>query len=133
MRLARTRLVILFSLVLAFVATSAVQGQDLDPLGTKNKAKLIGTWEVTSAKGALPKGTLVQFIKDGKMKVTFRDATTTAVVEVQYTVSASTIRTTYKDEAGKETKETLKIKKLDDKELVISNKDGKDDELKKNK
>ena len=133
MRLPRTRLVVLFSLMLAFVSTSVVRGQDLDPVGTKNKAKLLGTWEVTSAKGSLPKGTLVQFIKDGKMKITFRDATNTAVVEVQYTVSASTIRTTYKDEAGKETKETLKIKKLDDKELVISNKEGKDDELKKNK
>lgn len=133
MRLLPTRLVVLSCLMVAFASTALVHGQDLDPVGTRNKEKLLGTWEVTTPKGSLPKGTLIQFAKDGKAKITIRDATNTAVVEVRYTVSGSTIRTTYKDDAGKETKESLKIKKIGEKELITTDKEGKDHEFKRNK
>src|SRR5262245_31358054 len=39
--------------------------------GDDNGKKIVGTWEVTKAKGA-PEGATVEFTKDGKMKIRFK-------------------------------------------------------------
>jgi uncharacterized protein (TIGR03066 family) len=51
----------------AAVMASAAPAQDKGGLADK----LVGKWEVTKAdEGTVPKGTIVEFTKDGKMKVT---------------------------------------------------------------
>jgi uncharacterized protein (TIGR03066 family) len=97
-----------------------------------NKEKLVGTWEVTKSKGA-PPGATVEFTKDGKMKMTFKEKGKEQSMEAMYSVDGNKITSTIKRPDGKEEKDTATIEKLTDTELVIKDKKGDIDEYKKKK
>lgn len=125
-----SRLALAGCVVIALLATSfgAVQGQD--KVGKANKDKLMGLWECV--KGAnVPKGSLLQFGKDGKVRITVKAEGQTLNIEGQYAVEGDTLHIIHKAEGAKESKDSAKIKKLTDKELVIVDKAGKADEYKK--
>jgi len=109
-----------------FVGLTAAYGADKKD---DNKTKILGVWEV--AKGDLPKGSTMEFTKDGKLKVTIDVEGKKVVVEGTYEVDGDSIKTTGKGPDGKEQKETVKIKKLSDKELVTEDEKGKTDEFKR--
>jgi uncharacterized protein (TIGR03066 family) len=102
---------------------------DKDPAAT-NKKNIVGVWEVVKSDSGAPAGATVEFTKDGKMIVTIKDGDKTEKVEGTYTIDKDSI--TSKLKIGDQTKEeTVKITKLDDKVLAVSDKDGKKDEFKK--
>ncbi|HKB42390.1 MAG TPA: hypothetical protein VKD72_38545, partial [Gemmataceae bacterium] len=93
---------------------------------TEKADKVIGTWEVT--KGEVPEGSTFEFTKDGKLKLSVKGTDVTA--EGTYSVDGDSIKTTQK-QGEKEVKQTLKIKKVDDRELIIEDEKGKTIEMKR--
>jgi uncharacterized protein (TIGR03066 family) len=95
-----------------------------------NYAKLIvGKWEVTKAdEGTLPVGSLVEFTKDGVVKVTVGDANMT--LEGKYKVEGDKFTVTFKI-GDEEKSNTITITKVSEKELATKDKDGKAVECKK--
>jgi uncharacterized protein (TIGR03066 family) len=94
-----------------------------------NKEKIVAIWVVTKSADA-PPGALVEFTKDGKINITVKANDKEMKVEGSYTVEEDKINTAVK-QGPKEQKETLKIKKLTDTELVTEDEKGKTDEYKK--
>jgi len=94
-------------------------------------AKLVGTWEITKSPGDLPKGSMVTFEKDGKLKVSIDFNGKKLDIEGTYKVDGDKLNVTVKGPDGKEETDTDTIKSLDDKKLVIVDKDGKEAELEK--
>jgi len=97
-------------------------------------AKLIvGKWEVTKADpGTVPAGTLVEFTKDGKMKVTAKKGDAEMTIEGTYKLEKDTFTMTLKV-GDEERSQTITVTKISDKEMSTKDKDGKVVELKKSK
>jgi uncharacterized protein (TIGR03066 family) len=98
----------------------------------KDLAKqLVGKWECTKAdEGTLPVGSVVEFTKDGKMKVTVKQGDQEMTIDGTYTVEAH--KFTFALKMGdQEHKDTITVKKISDKEMSTEDKDGKKVEMKK--
>jgi uncharacterized protein (TIGR03066 family) len=97
-------------------------------------AKLIvGKWEVTKAEeGTLPVGTMIEFTKDGKLKINGKKDATELVFEGTYKVEGSKFNYVMKV-GDDEHKDTIDIVKLTETEMSTKNKDGKTLEVKKAK
>jgi uncharacterized protein (TIGR03066 family) len=91
-------------------------------------AKLVGTWEVS--KGKAPKGARMQFTKDGKMIVTFKEGDKEVKHEASYTVDGSTIKMKVK-RGDKERTRSIKIVSVGARELVLEGPDGESMTLKR--
>lgn len=100
----------------------------------KDNAKLIvGVWEVTKADAdTVPKGTLVEFTKAGKLKIKLKIDEKEMVLDGTYKVDGDKFIMTISVE-GNEMKQTITIKKLTDKEFATTNEEGKSVELKRMK
>jgi uncharacterized protein (TIGR03066 family) len=94
-----------------------------------NKEKIVAVWVVTKSPDA-PPGASVEFTKDGKINISMDLNGKEMKIEGSYTVEEDKINTVLK-QGPKEQKETLKIKKLTDTELVTEDEKGKTDEYKK--
>ena len=95
-------------------------------------AKLIvGKWEITKADdGTVPVGTIVEFTKDGKFKVTGKKEDKVETFEGTYKVEKNTF--TFVMKVGdEEHKETITITKMTEKEMSTKNKEDKVVECKK--
>lgn len=125
-----SRLALAGCVVAALLATSLGTAQGQDKVGKANKEKLLGLWECVKSAN-VPKGTLLNFAKDGKLRITLKTDGQTLNVEGQYAVDGNTLHIIHKLDGVKDTKDSAKIKKLTDKELVIVDKDSKEDEYKK--
>jgi uncharacterized protein (TIGR03066 family) len=101
--------------------SSAAQAQDK----ASNKDKIVGTWESKE-------GVLIDFAKDGKMKVSFKIDDKTIDVEGTYSVDGDKLTVNLK-QGDQEKKDTATIKKVDDQELVTVDSKGKEDTLKRKK
>jgi uncharacterized protein (TIGR03066 family) len=97
-------------------------------------AKLIvGKWEATKADaGTIPVGTIVEFTKDGKMKVSIKEGGMEQTLEGTYKVEKDTFTFTLKVN-GEDRMQTITITKISEKELATKDKEGKVVELKKTK
>ena len=91
-------------------------------------AKLVGKWE--AVKGQLPAGSTIEFGKDGKITVTVKKEGKTQANDGTYKLDGGKIAVTRKYD-GKERTRTFKIKKLDDKELITEDDQGKTTEFKR--
>ena len=93
--------------------------------------KIVGKWEVTKAdEGSLPTGAVVEFTKDGKLKVTHKVGDKDMTFEGTYKLDGDKFVVTVKIEAEEHTN-TITIVKLTDTELHTKDKDGKAVETKK--
>ena len=98
-----------------------------------NKEKLVGLWEVVKADpGALPVGSVVDFGKDGRAKVTAVREGKESTAEGSYAVEGNKLTVTLKH-GEKEVKHAITIKKLTDTEFVSENEKGKTAEFKRKK
>src|SRR5437588_1985656 len=62
-----------------------------------NKEKIVGAWEVVKAdEGSLPVGTVVEYAKDGKMKITAKRGDKESSIEGTYTIEGDKISITLK-------------------------------------
>jgi len=95
-------------------------------------AKLIvGKWEVAKAdEGTVPKGTVIEFTKDGKVKLTGKKDGEDFMFEATYKMDGNKFTVTSKQD-DKERTQTITIKKISDTELTTENAEGKTVELKK--
>src|SRR6516164_5566471 len=91
-----------------------------------DNAKLaVGTWEVTkSHDGGPPKGGIVEFTKDGKIKVTGEQNGMKQSFEGTYKIDGAKMVLTFKI-GDNETPVDLTIDKLDDKTFATTSKNGK--------
>lgn len=94
-------------------------------------AKLVGTWGVTKSPGELPIGTTVTFDKDLKFKVSVEFNGQRLDIEGTYKVEGDKLEVTVKGPDGKDDTDTDTIEALDDKKLVLVDKDRKEVELEK--
>ena len=96
-----------------------------------NAALIVGTWEVSKAdKGTVAVGSVVEFTKDGKMKID--DKEKDRKLEGTYKVDGDKFTFTVKVE-GEERKKTITIKKISDKELSTADELGKNVEFTRKK
>ena len=94
-----------------------------------NATLILGTWEATKAdEGTMKVGTVIEFIKDGKMKVVEEGKT----IEAAYKVEGDQL-TFIVTRMGQERKRTLTIKKLTEKELFLVGDGSKGVELARKK
>jgi uncharacterized protein (TIGR03066 family) len=121
-----------FRLPAAVVTCLALLGPAIAKAPEKdtNKDKIVGTWELVKAGSDLPKGATVTFTKDGKMTITFKVENETVTVKGTYQIDGEKLTIMHKDE-GKEIKETMTIKTLTDKALVVVDEKKNTDEFKK--
>jgi uncharacterized protein (TIGR03066 family) len=98
-----------------------------------NKTKIVGVWEVvkSEASNGPQKGATVECTKDGKFKLTFEENGSKTTIEGTYKVDGDSVKSESKAPDGKEHKETLKIKELTDKKLVLEDEEGKQVEFKR--
>jgi len=92
---------------------------------------LIGKWEVTKAdEGTLPTGSIVEFTKDGTLKLTVKMGDSDMTLEGKYKVEGDKFTITMKV-GDDEHKNTITITKITDKMCSTKDKDGKTVECKK--
>ena len=91
-----------------------------------DNAKLaVGTWDVTKTHdGGPPKGGIVEFTKDGKIKVTGEQNGMKQSFEGTYKIDGTKMVLTFKI-GDNETPVDLTIDKLDDKTFATTSKNGK--------
>jgi uncharacterized protein (TIGR03066 family) len=96
---------------------------------------LIGKWEVTKGDLEVTEGTVMEFNKDGKMKITGTTNGQEQSVNAIYKVDGNKLRFTLKNGDEEEKKEPLTIKKLSQKFMVLKSKgeNGFEFELKRKK
>lgn len=97
-----------------------------------NTEKIVGNWELVKTEEPIPAGVkiVVNFTKDGKMKVTATFMGETRNQEGTYKVEGDKLLTAQKQGAA-EKKETDTIKALDDKQLITVNAKGQKTEFKR--
>jgi uncharacterized protein (TIGR03066 family) len=93
------------------------------------KTKIVGVW--IPPKDNPVKISSVEFTKDGKLKVSLEIDGKEQKLEGTYKVDDDGVKFEIKDSDGNEHKDTLKVKKLTDKELVTENGNGETTEFKK--
>jgi uncharacterized protein (TIGR03066 family) len=121
----------LSALVLGLAVAVAAGAQDKkdDPIDAK---KLLGKWEATKGTQPLPPGSVIEFAKEGKLKISFKVGDEEQSVEGTYKLDKDKLKTEVK--IGDETHEdTDTVKKLTDEELELENAEGKTLFLKRKK
>jgi uncharacterized protein (TIGR03066 family) len=93
------------------------------------KEKIVGVWIPVKDNGI--KINSVEFTKDAKLKVSIEIDGKEQKLEGTYKVDDEGVKFEIKDPDGNEHKDTLKVKKLTDKELVTENGKGDTTEFKK--
>lgn len=92
---------------------------------------LVGKWEISKAEeGTVPVGTIVEFTKDGKVKITAKMEGKEISFDGTYKVEKNTFTFIMKM-GDMEHKETITITKMSEKEMTTKDKDGKVVECKK--
>jgi uncharacterized protein (TIGR03066 family) len=97
--------------------------------GTDNAKKIVGLWEVTKSEGA-PPGATVEFTKDGKLKVRAKLGDKELNIDGTYKVEGDKLDVTLMFD-GKTIKETNKIKKLTEQQMILEDEKGKVEEFKR--
>jgi uncharacterized protein (TIGR03066 family) len=100
-----------------------------DDKNDDSKGKIVGIWEPT--KGDAPKGSTLEFTKDGKLKIVLDADGKKLTIEGTYEIDGKALKTNLKGPDGKERKETMTIEELSDNKLVTKDEKGKTDEFKK--
>jgi uncharacterized protein (TIGR03066 family) len=115
MKLSTLALVSLFGV--AFAGAARPEDKPAD-----NKTLILGSWEVSKAgEGAPPVGTTVEFTKAGTFKMTGESKGKERKLEGKYSLDGQMLTLVLPGGEGlKETKETVKITKLTEKEFIMT-------------
>jgi uncharacterized protein (TIGR03066 family) len=118
----RSRCFVAILVATGMFAAVGSQNADDKKNSERTREKLIGVWELSGDGKA---SATTEFTKDGKMKRTLRRGNDKPVVEeINYDVDGNNLHVIYTDKDGKESKETITIAKLTDKELVLEKSKG---------
>ena len=96
-----------------------------------NAKLIVGKWEVTKADKEMPVGAVIEFGKDGTMKITAKTGGKEQSVDAVYKVEGDQVQFTLKLPDREEKKEPLTIKKLSEEELVLDMEKGRSVEFKR--
>jgi uncharacterized protein (TIGR03066 family) len=130
-RMQMTKLRWLVGGVLACVLTCEIDAEEKKP---DNAKLIIGVWElIKGEEEVLPKGSLVEFTKDGKLKLTLKVDGKDLVIEGTYKVAGDKLEMTVKAPDDTEMKQSVTIKNLTQKELTLTDVDGNADVLTRTK
>jgi uncharacterized protein (TIGR03066 family) len=110
--------------MVAFAGTAAAQDD--------NAKKIVGAWEVAKQTGDLPVGTVVEFLKEGKMTVTLKEGDKDLKLQGTYKIEKDKLNVTLMVGDDKH-EEALVIKKLTDDALEVEDKDKKTETFVKQK
>ncbi len=122
------RIVAAAALAAGLVGFLRAEGQKAD-----NKTLIVGFWELTKAdKGGPPLGTIMEFTKDGKVKMTGKANGKDFVANGTYVVEGNKFTGILKT-PDREEKGTVTIKKLTDQEFVTEDDVGRVLEFKRKK
>jgi uncharacterized protein (TIGR03066 family) len=110
--------------VVAFAGTAKAEDD--------NAKKLVGTWVLDKAGGDLPAGAVIEFTKDGKLKVNVKNDGQELKIDGTYKVEKDKLTVKLKFNEM-EIEESLTIKKVTDDTLELEDKDKKVDVFKKKK
>jgi uncharacterized protein (TIGR03066 family) len=99
----------------------SIADEKKDKKTEETKKKLIGVWEAQEG-GALPAGSTLEFMKDGKFKAIINELDKKATRDGTYEIEGETLKATHQGD-GKEVVRNLKIIKLSDKELALMDED----------
>ena len=118
--------------LLAVVAVACLVG--IARADEKDYPKLIvGKWEVSKAdEGTVPKGAVIEFTKDGKVKATAKKDDAEATFDGTYKLDGKTITLVMKLGDTEKTNKVT-IEKLSDTEMSVEGDDGKKVEFTKKK
>lgn len=95
------------------------------------KKLIVGMWEVSKAdEGTVPEGTLVEFTKDGKLKISAKKGDDDFKIEGTYKIVKNAFEYTLKL-GDMEKSQTVTITKITEKEMATKNEEGKVVEFKK--
>ena len=90
-----------------------------------NAKKLVGKWEISKADPqTIPVGSVLEFLKDGKIKITIKENGEDKTLEGTYSVEKDVLTVVRKTDEG-ERKRMVTIKKISDTELVIVDDESK--------
>ena len=117
------------SILVVCMATAAYLAAAPAPAST---ASIVGQWEITKSSGDAPEGTLVEFTAAGEVKVVVKIDNQELKIEGKYTLANDKLTLQLKAN-DKEVKEELSVKKLENDELQLEDKDKRLDVLKKKK
>jgi uncharacterized protein (TIGR03066 family) len=116
-----------------FLMIGIVAGVRAEGKGGISKDKVVGTWEVVkSEEPPPPVGAVVEFGKDGKLKVTHKQDDKDVTLAGTYTVDGDKINVVIKME-DKEIKHTITLKKVGADTISAENDKGKAVEFKRKK
>ena len=120
--------------VMVVALTANVRAEKKEEKKADNAKLLLGSWEATKAdKDSLPVGAVVEFAKEGKMKVTVKGPDGKEMtIEGTYKVDGNKfmIELKFGDDIRKH---TITIKKISDKELSTEDEKGKSVEFTRKK
>jgi uncharacterized protein (TIGR03066 family) len=117
-----SRVFMVLSLAIGFSATATA---------ADNAKLILGKWEVVKAdEGTLPVGSLVEFLKDGKMTVTAKKGGQDETIDGKYTLEGDTLTVHHKRDNEERTVK-ITIKKLSETELMVEGPEGKNISFKK--
>lgn len=111
---------VLTAFVVASLSSSAMAADEKADI----KKLIVGKWEAVQVdENTLPKGTIIEFTKDGKLKVTAKKEGKDESVDGTYTVDGQTF--TYKLKIGdQELSAKINVKKISATELDTANPEG---------
>jgi uncharacterized protein (TIGR03066 family) len=117
----------------AGLVVSAAAAAEDDKDKAPDKAKIVGTWVLVKAdsKNTPPPGTVVEFTKDGKMKITVTVEEKKLTLNGSYAIEGDKLKTKVTSPDGQESSDTDTITKLTDKELSLKDTKGQKTEFKK--
>ncbi len=106
-----------FHLTVEKIRTIAPTDTRAEPL---DKAKLVGTWEFvkSSEKKSPLSGSMVEFTKDGKLKMSIQSGNQAITIEGTYSLDGDTLRIVTEGPDREDATHTMKIIRLTDRELV---------------
>jgi uncharacterized protein (TIGR03066 family) len=120
-RMTMLRLFIAGMIVCALVAST--RGADKSKKSDTAKL-LVGKWQTTKDHKEAPAGTVIEFTKDGKMRVTLKKGGKEENIAGVYTLEGDRIQYTLKLGETDEKKDPLTIKKITAEQLVLKGKEG---------
>ncbi len=117
--------------VLGFALLGLVAGLSrADDKKESNKEKIVGKWQLVKSETETPPEAMMEFTKDGKLKISFKAGEKTITLDGTYEIDGDKISVKMKV-GDEEKKDSGTIKTLTDKSLVIVDTKGKADEYKR--
>jgi uncharacterized protein (TIGR03066 family) len=114
---------------LLLLCLSACSGKQSGDVATFKK--LVGTWELTKHDDPLVIGSTMEFMDNLQVKYTVKVLGASQTAEGTFAVEGDTIMTLATTKSGKEIKDKMKIKTLNDTTLIVEDPAGKVSEYKK--